>query len=71
LNYDLIHHAMHALGNRNYGFVQEMDDTSGDDKLAPMAALLPNLVKMLVDVRHDDPANTLGWCDDQTEFVIV
>ena len=59
---------MHALGSRNYGFVQEMDDTSGDDNLAPMASLLPNLIEMLMNVRHDDPESTLGWCEDQTEF---
>ena len=23
---------------------------------------------MLMEVAHDDPASTLGWCDDQTEF---
>ena len=68
LSYDLIHHAMHALGSRNYGFVQEMDDNGGGDALAPMAALLPNLVAMLQEVAHDDPSSTLGWCDDQTEF---
>ena len=68
LTYDLIHHAMHALGSRSYGFVQEMDDSSGSSDLAPMAAMLPNLVAMLAEVSHDDPSSTLGWCDDQTEF---
>jgi hypothetical protein len=23
---------------------------------------------MLMEVAHDDPDSTLGWCDDQTEF---
>jgi hypothetical protein len=23
---------------------------------------------MLMEVAHDDPGSTLGWCDDQTEF---
>jgi hypothetical protein len=23
---------------------------------------------MLMEVAHDDPETTLGWCDDQTEF---
>lgn len=71
LSNDLIHHAMHALGSRMYGFVQEMqdDDTtvSGPD-LAQMAAFVPHLAAMLADVVHDDPGSTLGWCDDQTEF---
>ncbi len=68
LGYDLIHHAMHALGSRWYGFVQELGDSSGSDDLAPMAGEIPHLVAMLADVSHDDPASTLGWCDDQTEF---
>ena len=68
LSYDLIHHAMHALGSRWYGFVQELGDSSGSDALAPFVTEIPSLVAMLVDVSHDDPASTLGWCDDQTEF---
>ena len=69
LSYDLIHHAMHAFGSRIFGFVQELDDNgSGNDSMAEMAALLPNLVAMLTEVQHDDPDSTLGWCDDQTEF---
>jgi hypothetical protein len=23
---------------------------------------------MLMEIAHDDPDSTLGWCDDQTEF---
>ncbi|GAA2042289.1 TetR/AcrR family transcriptional regulator C-terminal domain-containing protein [Agromyces tropicus] len=76
LSHDLIHHGLHALGSRMYGFVQELeldDGTGGGDDadapgLAEMAALVPNLAAMLADVVHDDPDSTLGWCDDQTEF---
>jgi len=69
LGYDLIHHAMHAFGSRIFGFVQELDDSgSGSDAMAALADQLPNLVAMLAEVAHDDPASTLGWCDDQTEF---
>jgi AcrR family transcriptional regulator len=73
LSYDLIHHAMHALGSRMFGFSQELgeggDDGSGDpDELAQMAAQVPHLAEMLSVVRHDDPGSTLGWCDDQFEF---
>lgn len=74
LSYDLIHHAMHALGSRMFGFSQELgenagDDGSGDpDELAQMAAQVPHLAEMLSVVRHDDPESTLGWCDDQFEF---
>src|SRR5215207_597432 len=31
LSYDLIHHAMHALGSRAYGFSQELGEGEGDD----------------------------------------
>lgn len=72
LSHDLIHHSMHALGSRQYGFSQELtlDDPPsasgpGADQLA---ALVPHLAAMLQDVVHDDPESTLGWCDDQTEF---
>ena len=74
-SYDLIHHALHALGSRALGFSQEMFDPSGGDggdeaaaELESMASQIPNLVGMLMEVAHDDPDSTLGWCDDQTEF---
>lgn len=73
--HDQIHHAMHALGSRALGFSQELFDPGsgpgGDEAAAAMASLapqLPHLVGMLMDISHDDPGSTLGWCDDQTEF---
>lgn len=71
LSYDLIHHAMHALGSRMFGFSQELgenDDASDDTDPAALAELVPHLAAMLAEVRHDDPDSTLGWCDDQYEF---
>jgi len=71
LSYDLIHHALHALGSRMYGFSQELGLDDGDDStpsLEEMMDAVPNLAAMLADVVHDDPESTLGWCDDQTEF---
>jgi AcrR family transcriptional regulator len=67
LSFDLIHHSMHALGSRLFGFSQEMNEDSDTDMTA-MVAVLPNLVAMLSEVAHDEPGATLGWCDDQTEF---
>ncbi len=74
-SYDLIHHALHALGSRALGFTQELFDPSGgtsDEETAAalesMASQIPHLVAMFVQVAHDDPDSTLGWCDDQTEF---
>jgi AcrR family transcriptional regulator len=74
LSFDLIHHAMHALGSRAYGFSQELGEGEGGDETADsgaleqMAAHVPHLAEMLSVVRHDDPDSTLGWCDDQFEF---
>jgi len=74
-SYDLIHHALHALGSRALGFTQELFDPSAgtsDEEAAAalesMADQIPHLVAMFMEVAHDDPDSTLGWCDDQTEF---
>ena len=74
-SYDLIHHALHALGSRALGFTQELFDPSAgtsDEETAAalegMADQIPHLVGMFMEVAHDDPDSTLGWCDDQTEF---
>jgi AcrR family transcriptional regulator len=71
MSYDLIHHALHALGSRVYGYVQELSDDT--DAPAPvdleqLATFAPHLAGMFAEVVHDDPDSTLGWCDDQTEF---
>lgn len=75
LSYDLIHHAMHALGSRALGFSQEMfrpdsasDDEVDEEMIAAIANDFPLMAEMLSEVAHDDPDSTLGWCDDQTEF---
>ena len=74
-SYDLIHHALHALGSRALGFSQELFDpsagTSDEETAAELEGMtdqIPHLVAMLMEVAHDDPDSTLGWCDDQTEF---
>jgi AcrR family transcriptional regulator len=74
-SYDLAHHAMHALGSRALGFTDELfepdENTSDEDSMAlleQMADQVPYLVGMLMEISHDDPEHTLGWCDDQTEF---
>jgi AcrR family transcriptional regulator len=74
-SYDLAHHALHALGSRALGFTQELFEPGGgadgeEAAAAPedMADQFPHLVAMMVEVAHDDPDSTLGWCDDQFEF---
>ena len=73
-SYHLAHHAIHALGSRALGFTQELfepDDSAEEaasELLEQMATELPNLLGMMMEVGHEDPDSTLGWCDDQTEF---
>ena len=76
-SFDLAHHAMHALGSRALGFTQELfvpdeDDDTSDGMTAAaieqMAAAYPNIAGMLREISHDPNEDSLGWCDDQTEF---
>jgi len=75
-SYELAHHTMHVLGSRALGFTQELfePDNESDSQeeaaimLEHMADELPYVVEMLMEVSHDDPDSTLGWCDDQAEF---
>ncbi len=76
LSFDLIHHALHALGSRALGFSQEMFDPQAgsgdadttDETLLALASEIPFLVGMIGSIAHDDPDSTIGWCDDQAEF---
>jgi AcrR family transcriptional regulator len=76
-SWDLVHHSLHALGSRAFGFSQEMFTPAAGAGAAAdmdaaaaeaMAAQFPNLAGMMADIVHDDPESTLGWCDDQEEF---
>lgn len=74
-SYDLAHHAMHAVGSMSLGFAQELfkpDSASEEEEAAEMfehmAEQLPYLAGMMMEIVHDDPDTTLGWCDDQREF---
>lgn len=70
--FDEIHHAMHVLGSRLFGYTQDIgDDQSSNNDSATLAAVadkVPNLLAMFAEIAHDDPDGTLGWCDDQFEF---
>ena len=67
---------MHALGSRALGFTQEMfepdDPQEGEAEsmamMEEMADQVPHLIPMMMEVAHDDPDSTLGWCDNQYEF---
>ena len=76
-SYDLAHHAMHTLGTRMLGFNLELFEPENKDEanaqseamLMEMADQLPHIVGMMAEIAHTDgPDDTLGWCDDQSEF---
>lgn len=75
-SYDLAHHGVHALGSRILGFTQELfePDEHADSEANEKAMLeeigdqIPYVVEMMMEITHDDPESTLGWCDDQVEF---
>lgn len=81
LSYDLAHHAMHALGSRALGFSQELfapDEAPTPESEAEEAEMIelmgtkyPLLLEMLGEIAHDGPDETIGWCDDQTEFIFA
>lgn len=71
LSIDLVHHAMHALGHRIWGYAPEAfpDDDAGpapdDAALAAAAARFPHIVAIAVDA---GARSGLGACDDDAEF---
>ena len=77
VSYDLAHHGMHALGSRALGFSTELFEPSSDEEAdADMPspeemAEFPLMMEMLAEITHDGPDDTVGWCDDQTEFIFV
>lgn len=77
MSWDLAHHALHALGSRALGFSQEMfnpgpgseDEEASEEMLEQMMSELPLFPEFMQSIVHTDPEDdTLGWCDDQTEF---
>jgi AcrR family transcriptional regulator len=72
---DLVHHALHALGSRLFGFTQEILDDSQDldpQALEAIASQMegsyPNVAVMTRAVYHDEASVVGGGCDDQFEF---
>jgi AcrR family transcriptional regulator len=74
---DLMHHAFHALGSRVLGFSQELFDDSSELDQSPemqavmlqqMAAVYPNITKVVLQVNHDEASVVGSGCDDQFEF---
>jgi len=75
LTADLTHHVMHALGNRMWGFSQELfaATPSSDPSFASQKDALPmhfpHLAAIARAAAHPDSAAVAGpGCDDQAEF---
>ncbi|HEY3292867.1 MAG TPA: TetR/AcrR family transcriptional regulator C-terminal domain-containing protein [Candidatus Nanopelagicaceae bacterium] len=73
---DLTHHAMHAIGSRMWGFIQEVFPTpSQPSDPATLAAMFaeysvryPHIMKMAEGASHDNASSLVAGCDDQFEF---
>jgi AcrR family transcriptional regulator len=76
LSVDLTHHVMHALGNRMWGFSQELfaatpasDTESFAAQRQALPAHHPHLATIAMAAAHGDPGSGIGpGCDDQAEF---
>jgi len=77
---DMTHHALHIMGSRILGFVQELYDDS--EKLAEspeiaammlkqMADQYPYITELATQVSHDEESIVGSGCDDQVEFEIA
>ena len=69
---DLAHHALHTLGSRILGFMQDLyEDRSEFDPeaaatfAAQVGSVFPNIAKVAMQASHD---GGLGGCDDDFEF---
>lgn len=73
---DLTHHAMHTLGSRMWGFIQEVFPTpkspTDPEELAAAFAQwsirYPNIIEMATAANHSDESQRTHGCDDQFEF---
>src|ERR687885_381777 len=71
----LIHHPLHTMGSRLYGFTQEVFDDSPSIDPATQAMLVremegryPHIAEMVETIYHDAASVVGGGCDDQFEF---
>lgn len=73
---DLTHYAMHALGSRMWGFIQEVFPTPASPTdpaelaaaFAQWAIRYPNIIEMATAANHSDDGQITQGCDDQFEF---
>ncbi|WP_307835779.1 TetR/AcrR family transcriptional regulator [Phycicoccus sonneratiae] len=73
---DLAHHAMHALGNRIWGFSPELFDETAEDRAAgtrtspaPDPADYPSIIAVSLEARRRRPG--AAGCDEDFEFTFA
>jgi AcrR family transcriptional regulator len=72
---DLVHHVMHTMGSRAFGFTQELFNDSADvdpaeeaEMWTALAGTYPSIYELFLTVNHDDESVVGPGCDDQFEF---
>ena len=73
---DLTHYAMHTIGSRMWGFIQEVFPTATqpDDPdvlaaiFAEFSVRYPYIIEMATAAQHNDGTSIVQGCDDQSEF---
>jgi hypothetical protein len=73
---ELTHYAMHALGSRMWGFIQEVfpsppppeDPELQAAMLAQLGGLFPHVLEIAAVSAHADASGIVQGCDDQAEF---
>jgi AcrR family transcriptional regulator len=75
LSIDLVHHSLHALGSRIFGFSQEVfnDQSDGDptqeaEMWEQLAPTFPAIFELFQAATHQDDTIVGSGCDDQFEF---
>jgi AcrR family transcriptional regulator len=75
LSVDLTHHVMHTLGNRMWGFSQELFAATPSSDTATFTAQrdalprrYPHLAQIAMAAAHPRPEAKMPGCDDQYEF---
>lgn len=73
---ELAHYAMHALGSRMWGFIQEVfpsppppeDPEVRAAMMAQLAQAFPHVLEIAMVSAHADASGVVQGCDDQAEF---
>ncbi len=79
LSAHLVHHVMHALGSRLWGFTQEVFGSASPpadpallaEAVAEMAQRWPYVVEVAAASSHDPASVVGGGCDDAAEFAFA